>query len=61
MPRSTLCRALGLNLVAAHAVTAWAQPQAEFKGVIKLDVRDSKPDWTPYLPKKAPEGAPNWA
>jgi arylsulfatase A-like enzyme len=30
-----------------------------FKGVIKLDVRDSTPDWEPYTPKKAPEGAPN--
>ncbi|MGA8151489.1 MAG: sulfatase-like hydrolase/transferase [Terriglobales bacterium] len=30
-----------------------------FKGVIKLDVRDSVSDWTPYTPKKAPEGAPN--
>jgi arylsulfatase A-like enzyme len=31
----------------------------EFKGVIKLDVRDSKADWTPYELKRAPEGAPN--
>jgi arylsulfatase len=30
-----------------------------FKGVIKLDVRDSKPDWKPYELKKAPSGAPN--
>ncbi len=30
-----------------------------FKGVIKLDVRDSTPDWTPYLPPKAPEDKPN--
>lgn len=30
-----------------------------FKGVIKLDVRDSKPDWAPYELKKAPQGAPN--
>lgn len=30
-----------------------------FKGVIKLDVRDSIPDWEPYTPPKAPEGAPN--
>ena len=30
-----------------------------FKGVIKLDVRDSKPDWTPYTLKKAPADAPN--
>lgn len=34
-------------------------PTIPFKGVINLDVRDSKPDWTPYLPPKAPEGAPN--
>jgi arylsulfatase A-like enzyme len=30
-----------------------------FKGVIKLDVRDSKPDWGPFTPPRAPEGAPN--
>jgi len=30
-----------------------------FKGVIKLDVRDSVPDWGPYELKRAPEGAPN--
>ena len=30
-----------------------------FNGVIKLDVRDSVPDWGPYPLKKAPEGAPN--
>ena len=27
-----------------------------FKGMIKLDVRDSVPDWEPYLPTKAPAG-----
>jgi len=31
----------------------------QFEGVIKLDVRDSKPDWTPYELKRAPKGAPN--
>ena len=35
-------------------------PTPGFNGVIKLDVRDSKNDWTPYTPKKAPEGAPNF-
>ena len=30
-----------------------------FKGVIKLDVRDSVPDWSPYQLAKAPDGAPN--
>ena len=31
----------------------------EFKGVVKLDVRESTPDWNPYIRKKAPEGSPN--
>lgn len=30
-----------------------------FNGVIKLDVRDSKPDWAPFLPPQAPKDAPN--
>ena len=30
-----------------------------FKGVIKLDIRDSKADWTPFELKQAPNGAPN--
>ena len=31
----------------------------KFNGVIKLDVRDSTPDWDAFIPTKAPEGAPN--
>ncbi|MCO5223668.1 MAG: arylsulfatase [Thermomicrobiales bacterium] len=31
----------------------------KFNGKIELDVRDSTPDWAPYMPPKAPEGAPN--
>lgn len=42
---------------------SWADPREvrkqNFKGDIQLDVRDSKADWGPYTPKKAPEGAPN--
>ena len=34
-------------------------PTKPFKGTIKLDVRDSVADWEPYLPAKAPKGAPN--
>ncbi len=30
-----------------------------FKGIVNLDIRDSKPDWEPYLQPTAPEGAPN--
>lgn len=46
------------TLVAAEQTQA-VGPYKDFKGVIKLDVRDSLPDWKPFLPKKAPEGAPN--
>ena len=31
----------------------------EFNGRIELDIRDSEPDWGPYAPPTAPEGAPN--
>ena len=31
----------------------------QFNGIINLDVRDSQPDWEPYQPPKAKEGAPN--
>ena len=34
-------------------------PKIPFKGIIRLDIRNSKADWTPYLAPKAPEGAPN--
>lgn len=30
-----------------------------FNGTINLDIRDSTPDWAPYLAPKAAEGAPN--
>ena len=30
-----------------------------FKGKIELDIRDSVPDWEPYLAPKAPKGSPN--
>ena len=30
-----------------------------FKGTINVDIRDSTPDWEPFEPAKAPEGAPN--
>lgn len=30
-----------------------------FKGTVNVDVRDSVPDWGPFTPRRAPEGAPN--
>jgi arylsulfatase len=36
-----------------------ANNKKTFKGVIKLDVRDSVADWAPYTPPRAPEGSPN--
>ena len=32
---------------------------AEFKGKIALDIRDSEPDWGPFVAPSAPENAPN--
>jgi arylsulfatase len=31
----------------------------QFKGVVNVDIRDSVPDWAPFEPLKAPQGAPN--
>ena len=30
-----------------------------FRGVVNVDIRDSVPDWEPFLQPRAPEGAPN--
>src|SRR5436853_85402 len=30
-----------------------------FEGVVNVDIRDSKPDWEPFEPPKAPDGAPS--
>jgi len=39
---------------------AAAAAKDDFKGSAKLDIRESVPDWGPYTPKKAPDGAPNF-
>jgi hypothetical protein len=54
-----LALALGMSIGAVAQDSQPVGPYKDFKGVIKLDVRDSVPDWKPFLPKKAPEGAPN--
>jgi hypothetical protein len=53
---------LALSAFPSMAVAQDAKPSTftpTFKGVIDLDIRKSTPDWAPYLPKRAPEGAPN--
>lgn len=32
---------------------------APFKGIINTDIRDSVPDWSPFEPPRAPDGAPS--
>jgi arylsulfatase A-like enzyme len=60
----------GTLLLSAVAFTMGCDQQAKqeekpntgttpFKGKIALDVRESTPDWTPFLPKSAPPGSPN--
>jgi arylsulfatase A-like enzyme len=46
-------------LSAAEKAQEPPQPPENFKGKIELDIRNSKPDWGPWTPKRAPEGAPN--
>ena len=31
----------------------------QFKGTVSIDIRDSVPDWAPFEPPKAPDGALN--
>jgi hypothetical protein len=52
---------VGLAFIAgpAFAEEQAVGPYKDFKGIIKLDVRDSVADWGPFTPKKAPQGAPN--
>jgi arylsulfatase len=37
----------------------WFVMPEGFKGSINVDIRDSTPDWEPFEPPKAPDGAPN--
>src|SRR5262245_33101824 len=53
---------LGQPTDSTHASpSSWAvpKPPPDFKGTMKLDIRDSQADWGPFTRKKAPEGAPN--
>lgn len=73
MPQWGVVTWLGIALVAVSTVipltrvsaqensagTQAVGPYKDFKGTIKLDVRDSKADWGPFTPKKPPAGAPN--
>jgi arylsulfatase len=54
----TKITSLLLAVMALLSFSSQAQQPAS-KAVIKLDVRDSKADWAPYIRKKAPEGSPN--
>src|SRR6266516_1329244 len=36
-----------------------AKVSEQFKGTVNVDIRDSVPDWSPFEPPKAPDGAPN--
>jgi len=52
---------LGMIPLTLGGISACQQSKdtLKFNGVIKLDVRESVPDWVPYTPKQAPKGSPN--
>jgi arylsulfatase A-like enzyme len=49
----------GMTLFTFSSSRAQDQSAPPFNGVIKLDVRESTPDWKPFIRKKAKEGSPN--
>jgi hypothetical protein len=55
---SAVVSILGCN-PASQVAKSQEPEKPEFNGVIKTDIRDSKPDWAPFTPAKAPDGAPN--
>ena len=63
VPTAATTPAPSVNQIAgaddASPATQLVGPYKDFKGTIKLDVRDSKADWGPFTPKKAPAGTPN--
>jgi arylsulfatase len=56
--RTVIVAALAM-LALAFTASAQKTSKPKFNGVIKTDIRDSKPDWAPFTPAKAPDGAPN--
>jgi arylsulfatase len=50
---------MGSKPIKVNAPNDQTKGKSAFNGVIKLDVRDSVADWKPYIPTRAPEGAPN--
>ena len=51
----------GMIPLTLGGITACQHPNdsQKFNGTIKLDVRESVPDWGPYTSKQAPKGSPN--
>lgn len=52
-----LIGAIAISIVSS--VVNSAEPSRNFKGVIKTDIRDSKPDWSAFAAATAPKDAPN--
>ena len=44
------------SIFGVHARVHVSKP---FRGTINVDIRDSEPDWTPFEPALAPDGAPS--
>ena len=47
------------NPATNSAASSVQQASQAFQGDVQLDIRNSKPDWAAFLPKKAPKDAPN--
>lgn len=61
--KKILGRVIFFSLSFSNLVISQADPREirkeNFNGEIRLDIRNSKADWVPYTPKKAPAESPN--
>ena len=57
--RLSLAGDIHADQVTRHGLRRSGAVNKQFKGTINVDIRDSVPDWAPFEPPKAPDGAPN--
>src|SRR6476469_6545938 len=59
MPRSLLGARIHRGTSHPSSRRRSGEVNKQFKGTIDIDIRDSVPDWAPFEPPKAPDGAPS--
>ena len=58
-PAALMLVGASARMTRANSKQGRTRVSAPFKGIVNLDIRDSTPDWEPFEPPKAPDGAPS--